>query len=140
MKIVIANQLGGFRVSNEALKELARRAGIDCYFYEMCVEGDWRRVDSDINSSIGIPFSCNFGKRVDKLDFSKYIRFDEEELKTNPILIEMIEELGSEFCSGYLSRLSVCERQEKQLRFFKKLYWIGIDYFPGNKNFLRFFC
>lgn len=110
MKIVIANQLGGFRVSNEALKELARRAGIDCYFYEMCVEGDWRRVDSDINSSIGIPFSSDFGKRVDKLDFSKYIRFDEEELKTNPVLIEMIEELGSEFCSGHLSRLSICER------------------------------
>ena len=113
MKIVIANQLGGFRVSNEALKELARRAGIDCYFYEMCIEGDWRRVDSNTNSSIGIPFSSDFGERVDKLDFSKYIRFDEEELKMNPILVEMIEELGSEFCSGYLSRLSVCERQKK---------------------------
>lgn len=109
MKVVINSCYGGFSISNFAYKELLRRRGKECYFYEWDYHNGYNRIDDDPNKHYSVMvITKDFGKHVDKID-REYIAYYRDEIRTDADLIAMIEEFGSEKCSGRYAELEIVD-------------------------------
>ena len=91
-KIVLNRCYGGFEISNEAIEELLKRKGI--------------KFKKGINEFDSVIFLDENDKEID------FFRYENINLRTDKDLIKLIEEKGSNFVSGFLSRLEIVKVQE----------------------------
>lgn len=112
MKLVINNCYGGFSISNFAHKEFLRRKGKDCYFYEWEFGNGYHRIDDDPDKHFGVMVSTkDYGKHTNKIGSDHLIPYyrDNTSFRTDPDFISMIEEFGSEKCSGRYAELEIVD-------------------------------
>jgi hypothetical protein len=97
MKIALNKDFGGFGLSNEAHERLIE---LGVPFFE-----SWEKIPKKYKGvricGTGEPETSCFGKY--------FSNFDEEENRTNPLLIQVIEELGSEKASGIFAELEIVD-------------------------------
>ena len=109
MKVVSHSCYGGFRLSNFAYKELLRRKGKECYFYEHKFNEGYYRIDNieDTNKHLFIIVSTkDYGEFIEETEeFNTY--HHDGDIRTDADLIAMIEEFGSEKCGSKYSRLTI---------------------------------
>lgn len=106
MKVVINSCYGGFGLSKFAYKELLRRKGKECYFYENKFSEGYYRIDSveDADKCLFVAVSTkDYGEFAEKID-AYYL---DRDIRTDTDLIAIIEEFGSEKCSCQYSRLTI---------------------------------
>lgn len=117
MKVAINGCYGGFGLSNEALKKLVKlTSGGELYFYKQTkydFNGDineYEKVsETDNNMSIH-PMTKDLGEITNKLPNDFYFsKWELEKDRSNPLLIQIIEELGEEKSSGQCSALHIVE-------------------------------
>ena len=89
MKLVINNCYGGFSISNFAHKELLRRKGKDCYFYEWKFGNGYHRIDDDPDKHFSIMVSTkDYGKHTNKIESDHLIPYyrdrDNVNFRTDP--------------------------------------------------------
>ena len=110
MKVVINGCYGGFGISNFAYKELLRRKGKECYFYKHEYDVGYFRIDKDedVDKHLFITVSTeDYGKFTEKIDDEHCVYYCGDDIRTDSDLIEMIEEFGSEKCSGKYAELEI---------------------------------
>lgn len=113
MKKVILNKcFGGFDVSKEAYMLYAKRKGLTLYLYEsefINRKFIYKKVNDD-NSIFRHYFIKDMGDNVEisNEDYEKYCLYLKDEHREDPILIEVVEELG-EKASGRFGNLKVVE-------------------------------
>lgn len=112
MKVVINGCYGGFSLSNFAHKELLRRKGKECYFYEWEFNNGYHRIDDDPDKHFSVIISTkDYGKHTNIIEeehIAPYYRYDEN-FRTDYDLVSMIEEFGSEKCSGRYAELEIID-------------------------------
>lgn len=109
MKVVINSCYGGFRLSNFAYKELLRRKGKECYFYEHKFNKGYYRIDNieDTNKHLFIIVTTkDYGEFIEETEEIDAYHHDGD-IRTDTDLIAMIEEFGSEKCSSKFSKLII---------------------------------
>lgn len=113
MKKVILNKcFGGFDVSKEAYMLYAKKKGLRLYLYEsefINRKFIYKKVNDD-NSIFRHYFIKDMGDNVEisNEDYEKYCLYLKDEHREDPILIEVVEELG-EKASGRFGNLKVVE-------------------------------
>jgi hypothetical protein len=113
MKKVILNKcFGGFDVSKEAYMLYAKKKGLTLYLYESEFVNRkfiYKKVNDD-NSIFRYYFIKDMGDNVEisNEDYEKYCLYLKDEHREDPILIEVVEELG-EKASGRFGNLKVVE-------------------------------
>jgi hypothetical protein len=113
MKKVILNKcFGGFDVSKEAYMLYAKKKGLTLYLYEsefINRKFIYKKVNDD-NSIFRHYFIKDMGDNVEisNEDYEKYRLYLKDEHREDPILIEVVEELG-EKASGRFGNLKVVE-------------------------------
>lgn len=116
MKKVILNKcFGGFDVSKEAYLLYAKKKGLKLYIYvgefiENSKDFIYKRTNNDNNSLFTNYFTKDFGDvaRISNEDFEKYNLYLREKHREDPILIEVVEELG-EKANGRFGSLKIVE-------------------------------
>lgn len=113
MKKVILNKcFGGFDVSKEAYMLYAKKKGLTLYLYESDLTNRkfiYKKVNDD-NSIFRHYFIKDMGDNVEisNEDYEKYCLYLKDGHREDPILIEVVEELG-EKASGRFGDLKVVE-------------------------------
>ena len=110
MKVVINECYGGFGLSNFACKELLRRKGKECYFYENKYGVGYFRIDrlEDADKHLFVTVSTkDYGKFTEKIDNEHIVYYRDNHIITDSDLISIIEEFGSEKCSGRYAELAI---------------------------------
>ena len=113
MKKVILNKcFGGFDVSKEAYMLYAKKKGLTLYLYEsefINRKFIYKKVNDD-NSIFRHYFIKDMGDNVEisNEDYEKYCLYLKDEHREDPILIEVVEELG-EKASERFGNLKVVE-------------------------------
>lgn len=113
MKKVILNKcFGGFDVSKEAYMLYAKKKGLTLYLYEsefINRKFIYKKVNDD-KSIFRHYFIKDMGDNVEisNEDYEKYCLYLKDEHREDPILIEVVEELG-EKASGRFGNLKVVE-------------------------------
>ncbi len=113
MKKVILNKCyGGFDVSKEAYMLYAKKKGLTLYLYESNFVDRkfiYKKVNND-DSIFRHYFTKDMGDNVEisNEDYDKYCLYLRDEHREDPVLIEVVEELG-EKASGRFGNLQVVE-------------------------------
>ena len=125
MKIILNKCYGGFGVSTEAYQLYARKKGFELYPYihigrymtgntdECCFKKiEWKNIMfSNIATIRYFYLKKDYGDKISEEDFEEidddYIRIDES-YRTDPVLIDVVEELGV-YASGLGSKLIVVD-------------------------------
>ena len=110
MKVVINGCYGGFGLSNFAYKELLRRKGKECYFYENKYGVGCYRIDDDPDNNkyfLVTVSTKDYGKFTEKIDSEHCVYYRGDNIRNDLDLIAMIEEFGSEKCSGRYAELEI---------------------------------
>ena len=112
MKVILNKCYGGFGVSDAGYRLYAQKKGIDLFAYAF--EGyscsRYVRVDKPCNDKSMLNyFTSDFGKHVGKdgLDWKKALYLNEG-YRDDPVLIEVVEELGSA-ADGAYAKLKVVD-------------------------------
>jgi hypothetical protein len=110
MKVILNKCYGGFGVSQEAYELYAKKKGIEIFFYKFECENDkpkYRKTNTGI-SIFNTIFTKDFGDYVEMSDdnFEKYYLYLDKSHRKDPILIEVVEELGKS-ASGPFAELKV---------------------------------
>lgn len=108
MKVVINSCYGGFGLSHEAIMRIAELKGQTLYPYDL----DYNVVDeSEIGKCSVIIYSEAAPSASIKEKEKKYITYEgyEPEDRSNPILVQAVEELGSERASANYAELKIVE-------------------------------
>jgi hypothetical protein len=123
MKVVYNSCYGGFGLSQKANKRIAELMGIGCYYFKSTAEGYKPVLDGDDRSSFRSAFTVpNFhelyaearkkeGKGSCEHSNAVYNQYDFPEFRDdrdNPILVQVVEELGDEASGGY-AKLRIAE-------------------------------
>lgn len=118
MKIALNKCFGGFQLSHKAVKRYLELQGKECFFYKQEVRTDnfkvtYKKITQD--KAKGELFLSYFtkdlgdvvtqGKADDDFIFYSYFDYDK---RTDPLLIQVIEELGNE-ASGKLGKIEIVE-------------------------------
>ena len=114
MKVAINKCFGGFNLSGKAMKRYLELKGKPCYFYKQ-TKYAWRDGKNEY-SKVSIPDNEEFLDIVATKDFGESIsKWPENDTifygdikRTDPCLIQTIEELGDE-ASGHFSCVEVVE-------------------------------
>ena len=119
-KVVINTCFGGFGLSYEAVKELMRRKGMECYAYSQRWDGQhfddvYTRTD---NGTLAFYFSKDLGDRLSEDEITAAFKTDayfrcsdydfNDSLRTDPDLVAVVEELGKK-ANGSAASLCVVE-------------------------------
>jgi len=114
MKKVILNKcFGGFDVSNEAYELYAKKKSLELFCYEWDIKDMknpiYKYAKKD-NALFNHYFTKDFGNNVQitNEDYEKYNLYLDEDHREDPILIEVIEELG-EKANGRCGKLKIVE-------------------------------
>lgn len=113
MKKVILNKCyGGFDVSKKAYELYARKKGLNLFCYEMDTKdfhNPMYKYATKENLFIQY-FTKDFGNciHISNEDYEKYNLYLREDHREDPILIEVVEELGKK-ASGRLGELEIVE-------------------------------
>lgn len=115
MKILLNKCFGGFDLSEEAYRLYAKKKGFKIYKYKSDVSGHypntkWIYKYADDNSLFVQYFTKDFGTNIEisNEDYEKYSLYLRNEERLNPILIEVVEELG-EKASGRFGKIELFE-------------------------------
>ena len=109
MKVVINNCFGGFSISNFAYKELLRRKGKECYFYVWNYPNGYYRIEDDPDKHFSVMVSTkDYGKHTDNIETEHFVYY-REEIRMDADFISMIEEFGSDKCSGRYAELVIVD-------------------------------
>lgn len=107
MKVILNKCFGGFDVSEEAYELYAKKKGVNIFKYELAPDLNYRKTK---RSGICIyHFTQDFGDKINRndVDWNKYFSLGTEH-REDPILIEIVEELG-EKASGAFGELVVVD-------------------------------
>ena len=113
MKKVILNKCyGGFDVSKEAYMLYAKKKGLTLYLYEsefINKKFIYKKINND-DSIFRHYFTKDMGDNIEinNEDYEKYCLYLRDEHREDPILIEVIEELG-EKANGRFGNLKIVE-------------------------------
>lgn len=113
MKKVILNKCyGGFDVSKEAYMLYAKKKGLTLYLYEsefINKKFIYKKINND-DSIFRHYFTKDMGDNIEinNEDYEKYCLYLRDEHREDPILIEVIEELG-EKTNGRFGNLKIVE-------------------------------
>lgn len=103
MKIILNKCYGGFDVSEEAYKLYAEKKGLTlyCYYYDYKNNRMVKNVKAG-SSFFKYYFTKDFGYSVEdkKIDWSTHLYLDSGH-RDDPILIEVVEELGKKASGSY---------------------------------------
>jgi hypothetical protein len=112
MKIVLNKCYGGFGLSPIAIKEYLKLKGKDCFFYKKDYDKHLLvKVELSDADSHDISLTKDYGENLEedwevfKEDYFYYNNIERNDLD----LIKVVEELGVEKSSGYLSKLEIVE-------------------------------
>ena len=112
MKVILNKCYGGFGVSQEAYELYAKKKGIELFAYKLeIVSGKPIYKKTNTGSSIfTITFTKDFGDYIDLSDgiSEKYILELRSNHREDPVLIEVVEELGERANSPF-SKLVVVD-------------------------------
>lgn len=126
MEVVINGCFGGFGLSYEAIKEIMRRKGMECYGYQRQWTGtsfthDYVRYDKMRNDifkyDLFYCFAKDFGDKISADKFNNLLQkeiyfneysFDEDKERTDPDLVAVVKEMGKK-ASGHYANLYVVE-------------------------------
>lgn len=114
MKKVILNKcFGGFDVSKEAYELYAKKKGLELFCYEMDIKDIKKPIYRYATKKISLfnnYFIKDFGNnvRITNEDYEKYNLYLDTSHREDPILIEVIEELG-EKANGRFGELKIVE-------------------------------
>lgn len=111
-KVILNKCFGGFDVSKEAYMSYAKKKGLTLYLYRTeLIDGKfiYKKVNDD-NSIFRYYFIKDIGDNVEisDEDYEKYCLYLKDGHREDPVLIEVVEELG-EKASGRLGNLKVIE-------------------------------
>ena len=134
MKVAYNNCFGGFSLSPKALKAFAKKKGIDLTFYKQTKyphqggHAENIRVEPEELNILGIK-ACtqDLGSVIEEIpsELFYYESFCEHSTRTDPDLISVIEEFGSE-ASGECSKLAIEEIPDGAQ--------FEITYYDGNES------
>ena len=127
MKVVINNSYGGFSLSPKGLRRYLELKGEQAYFYHQisyAFQGkiEFERIDN-IEDVPSLFFWCttrNHGKIIDDEPTECLYSYSIE--RSDPILVQVVEELGEE-ASGQYARLTVVEIENGK--------WFKINEYDG---------
>ena len=109
MKVILNKCYGGFGISDAGYRLYAQKKGIDLFPYVQHPNG-YMRVD-DVGDDYGLLsyFTADFGKWADDndIDWGKHLYLGEDH-REDPVLIEVVEELGSD-ADGRFAELRVVD-------------------------------
>lgn len=109
MKIILNKCYGGFGLSKEAYELYAKKKGLTLYPYYDSSKDNFTTLKKGDSSFLTYYFIEDFGDEVfkNKMDWSKNLYLNYE-YRNDPILIEVVEELG-EKANGRFSNLVVVD-------------------------------
>jgi hypothetical protein len=116
VKIVINKCFGGFGLSNKALSAWAASKNRECYFFESDYQGSYIRTNVPGESMFTfafdapeVPNDVNL-TQVERRDwFEEHMIYDRTIDRTDPDLIRIVEEMGSDAASSRLADLRIIE-------------------------------
>lgn len=128
MKLVINSCYGGFGLSPKAIKRMAELNGRECFFFNRpSFKGPYVPADPDKESGIGSMMMTAFDipnpnevippdwsslsdeRRKESAELYTKHALDSRPERTDPLLIQTVEELGSEAASGACAKLKIIE-------------------------------
>lgn len=112
MKVILNKCYGGFGVSQEAYELYAKKKGIEIFSYDMKFVNDkpaYRKTNTG-SSIFNTTFTKDFGDyaEISDDDFDKYYLCLDESHREDPVLIEVVEELGKK-ANGPFAELVVVD-------------------------------
>jgi len=114
MKIVVNKCYGGFSLSLKGQKRLAELEGKELYFYKQTKYNFQNGIDEyikikDLNerSLFIYPITKDLGNKINEIPNDCWFNSRDEE-RDNPLLIQVVEELGEE-ANGDCARLQIVE-------------------------------
>lgn len=108
MKVVINAEHGGFSLSPKAIELIAKKQNKECYFFNRNYDNgktEYTPVEGYPTSVFWCAFSIN--NPTDDTD-EKYYLDVRPESRTDPLLIEVVEQLGDE-ANGTYAKLKIVE-------------------------------
>jgi len=116
VKVILNKCYGGFHPSVEAYRLYAKKKGIEVYPYIMDYVSGFSRVrykkaDDCENDNMWVQyFTRDFGENVEigNDDYEKYALVLRDDYREDPVLVEVVEELGDK-ASSNVSNLVVVE-------------------------------
>ncbi len=111
-KVILNKCYGGFDVSKEAYQLYAKKKGLDLFCYE-CDIKDYKNCIykyTKENNLFSHYFTKDFGDNVQlsNEDYEKYSLYLDASYREDPVLIEVVEELGKK-ADGNFSELKIVE-------------------------------
>ena len=107
MKVILNKCYGGFDVSYKAYMLYAKKKGIKIYCYRNDTDA-YHKVNREDGRFVNY-FMKDFGEKVGSRDFDwDYCLYLDEGHREDPVLVEVVEELGKE-ASGHFGNLVVVD-------------------------------
>lgn len=107
MKVILNKCFGGFSPSHEAYELYAKKKGIKLFTYDLAPDLSYKRTDK--KDGIFITYAtrdCGDAPKIDDFDWNNDILHLNSSYREDPVLIEVVEELG-ERASSYVSDLRI---------------------------------
>lgn len=106
IKVAINADYGGFTLSPKAIEKLAEKKGKKCYFFESSYNNEemtYKKIDEYPTGSFWLASTTD---DMNNFDYGKHALTQRPEDRTDPDLIEVIEELGKE-ANGLFADLKI---------------------------------